>query len=214
MAWLRKRKLRLLLALYIVCIAGFVLHGCFCFAYERLQGETRLPLASATMEELELVTEGEHAGSYQSLGGDPRMVFDNLDTGIRRVVLVGRFNQEPGEMDLYYTKKEGQGFSPKKRVWARPIPGGYEYLLPPGRYHSLRLDAGASEQNLLTAGELLLNPPQPLWRALLPTLRQALGLLVFPALASCVFCFIIEVLQVRRQSGTPTAPQKGNQPDA
>lgn len=175
-------KWRLLGLLYSVFLLGFVLRGLFFFFYDGSCETLALPLAEAEAFEIE---PGEKGG-WQSLGTDPRFVFEDIDARARRVVLKGSFDRAPGEMDLYYTRDAGDDFSPSRRVLARPTEEGWEYLLPPGRYASLRLDAGTSEQNLLVAEALVLNPGQPFWHYLVPGVREALALLCLPALAAAV----------------------------
>lgn len=187
---------RLLALLYAAALVGWLAVRLCLFAWDRSQPEITLPISEATLNEMAPAEEGEGWQNQPPTGPspDPYILFDTGGAGLRRVFLPGSFNQNPGELDFYYAKN-GNGFSPKHRVWARPVPGGYEYHLPPGHYTALRLDTGTSEQNILYAEALVLNPRQPLWQTILPTGRQALALTALPALAAALLATLYRIVQ-------------------
>jgi hypothetical protein len=196
---LKKRLLQYdgLVSLYILFFLLFLLRGLFFCIYDNLQESTSIPLSTARLEEMIWDEETDMTPAFAAEGQDPRMVFDDVNQSLRRVVLLGSFNKAPGELDLYYTKNSGENFSARRRVLAVPIEGGYAYTLPPGKYAYLRLDAGTSETNRLFASELLINPPLPIYRYFIPTLREALALAILPALASCLISLIMYIVNPR-----------------
>lgn len=185
----------------LVCYGGFLAlwlcGGLLSFALGRGFGEAELPLEAAVPANLVVL----EAGGWAAENEDPQLVFEDLDANVGRVRVRAAFGREPGEMALFYTRKAGQGFSPRKTVYARPLGGGvYEYRLPPGHVHSLRIDPGNQAGNTLVIESVALNPRLSLWEYLAPGLRGLLAFAILPALATCVIFFIIEVLQMVRRN--------------
>lgn len=189
---LQHKKRLLWLFCYGLFLLFFLLRGLVFLVYDNTRPEA--PLTPSMARQVDLAEEAP--GEYRTLSGDGQLIFNNIRWKGRRLVVDGAFENYPGELDLYYQKEGQSGFSPKQRVWARPLAeGGYEYLLAPGTYTGIRLDTGTEGNNLFSVRGIVLNQPLPPGRYFLPTPREALGLLVLPALASCVIYTIMEWYQ-------------------
>lgn len=163
------------------------------------RGRTPLPLNAATAVAKNLTLAAATAPvapplAFTSDSTDPKLIFENLHTPVRHVRLLADFATDPGEMDLFYTTREGQGFSTRGRVLGVPqADGSFLYTLPPFTgVLSLRIDLGTAGGNAIVLREIVLNPALPAAHFFAPTLRQLLGLAIWPALALCAIYIIIE----------------------
>ena len=162
------------------------------------RSRTPLPLNAATAQTENLALAAPHAPgtplAFISDNTDPKLIFENLHTPVRHVRLLADFATDPGEMDLFYTTKEGQGFSTRGRVVGVPqADGSFLYTLPPNTLvQSLRTDLGTAGGNAIALQEIVLNPTLPAAHFFAPTLRRLLGLAIWPALALCAIYIIIE----------------------
>lgn len=178
-----------LLLCYAAYLVLWLAQGLLWFGFDRLFTTPALLAPSmAQTQELQPVP-----GGLQSTGYDPQLIFTGGLGRVRRVVLVGSFDTVPGEVDLYYTRAAGDGFSPQKRVWGRLQSNGYAFNLPPGGVAALRIDPGNLPGVTLTLEGVWLNPRQPFWQYFAFSLRGVLAFLVLPALAYCVIYTIILV---------------------
>lgn len=135
-------------------------------------------------------------GTWASASIDPQLVWEGLNAEVRTLRLRADFTLAEGEMDLFYTRKEGQGFSLNNRVIAVPQQdGSYLYTLPAGNVHSLRLDMGNANENTITIHEITLNPQLPAGQYFVPTLRDIVAALAVPGLACCAIYIILEIVK-------------------
>ncbi|MGD9559008.1 MAG: hypothetical protein AB7V55_00185 [Oscillospiraceae bacterium] len=192
LAKLKKRAGLVVLGAYGLFLLLWLAQAVFFFVGDHARTERTLPLSGAALENLVLQPDG----SYLSMGIDPQLVFDGLDEKVRLVKLEATFERAPGEMELFYAQKPGQGFWQGRRVIGVPgVDGSVLYALPPGRYAALRLDAGTAGDNRIAITAVTLNPRLPAAHYFVPSLRTVGAFLLVPALACCVFYTIIEVLQ-------------------
>ena len=194
----KKIKKRIVLLCYLAFLAVWLLRGVFFFAWDRMQTPKTLPLEEGVAEGAAFTEDG----IFLTEDGDPKLVFSSVNATVRRVVVHAEYEQEPGELDLYYARKEGQGFSPAKRVGARQVtPGIYEYTLPPGQATALRIDLGTVAGNRVAIREIQLNPQAGFGSYFPLTLGTVAALGLLPALASCLIYIIIDTLQLLRRRG-------------
>lgn len=201
--WAKAGRFRPLLLCYAVFFALWLLATLAAFCIDRALPETKLILADAQLS-------GMHqtgAGLYTTESPDPQMIFLEIDTPARLILLNAEFERGPGEMELFYTRKEGPGFSTRRRAIGAPQNFGWVYTLPPGRVFSLRADPGSFDENNLEISGITLNPRLPLSYYFGITLRRVLGFVFVPALAYAVFYIIIE-LSFSRVIFVPKAADK------
>jgi hypothetical protein len=174
---------------YGVFTALWLLLAVWRFAADRMQPP--LPLAPAAAELVNI--EALPGGGCRSVSVDPQMIWRGLDEEVRQVSLRAAFEMHPGEIELFYIRRDGQAFSAKNRVIAAPQPdGSWLFRLPPGRVASLRVDLGTVNRNTVTIAAVALNPRLPAAAYFVPDLRDILALLILPALACCIIYTIIE----------------------
>ena len=186
---MKKHKKWLPAALYAAWLLVWAAAGLAGFVQNRTATPLALDAATAQAEGL-----AGQEGIYESQDGDPKLIFQGIARPTRAVRLAAEFSADPGEMDLFYTQKEGQGFSVKKRVVGTPqADGSFLYTLPMGtRLQNLRLDLGTTAGNRITLGEITLDPPLPAGHFWPLTLRQVAEFAAVPALALCMIYTIIE----------------------
>lgn len=202
--WIRGSRWRLPCACYTVFLAGWLVLAAACFCIDRLMPQTLLESAAAELIGLE----AQPDGGLLTQGADPQLVYPVVDVPARRVLLEADFQRAPGEMELFYTRKAGPGFSVRRRVIGVPVDGGYLYTLPPGRVYGLRLDAGQMGDNGVDIGAITLNPRLGAAHYFVPTLRGLAAFAVWPALACCAFYTIMEGARFVR--GFIKSKQRGN----
>lgn len=182
----------------------------------RLAGDsmrTQQPLepAGARLENLT----AEPNGTLTSQTVDPQLIFEGVEQKLRLVRLEADFKQDPGELELFYTRKEGQGFSMQKRVVGVPQnDGSILYSLPPGKVRDLRIDPGTAGNNTITIHAITLNPKPGAGWYLAPSLRLAAAFLLLPALALCLIYTIIEGAGFLEKQRRKRAQKAKKQPDA
>lgn len=187
---LKKWRRWLPAALYAGCALVWLCGGLLGLAQNRT-GATQVLLPSAAATEGLLYGNGN---MYVSENEDPKLIFEGIGHGVRYVRLNATFTADPGELDLFYTTKPGQGFSVQKRVIGAPqADGTYLYTLPPfTTVQALRIDLGTKRDNGITVADVQLDPALPAAHFLAPTLRTVVGLAALPALALCAIYTIIE----------------------
>ncbi|MFV0413883.1 MAG: hypothetical protein ACK5L3_11580 [Oscillospiraceae bacterium] len=188
------RPKAVLLLCYAVFLAAWLLWQLFCLGYDKAySAEVQLAVGTAAIEGLESLPPLS-GGLYLSTGEDPQIIFTQLNTPLRRVVLQCRFPSPPGEVALYYMRPGEAAFSAGQRVFGRLLGNGsYEFVLPPGRVAALRVDPGNQSGMTMQLDGVVLNPAVSVWRYFLPGLRGLLAFALLPALACCAIYTIIEV---------------------
>lgn len=188
--WARKHSKWVVAVLYAAFVLAWLAQALFFYEGDRMREQAPLQAAAARLEGLD----GAGEGAYVSTGVDPQMIFEHVDHPVRQVLLTVSFTAYPGEMELFYTHTPGEGFSARRRVIGVPVQGGWLYTLPAGQVAALRLDLGTVSANTAQVGGITLNPRLPASHYFAPTLRTLALLLALPALASCAFFTIIELI--------------------
>lgn len=186
---------------YLGFLVLWLLGNVAAFAFDRL-----VPAAYFAPEQGEAVfMQQQPDGSYITENTDPQLIFNAIGQNVRRVILQAEFETHPGEMAMYYTRKESAGFSPKKRIWGDLRPdGSYEYILPPGNVEALRIDPGTQSNNHITITGVHLNPRQPFAQYFGVSFATLMAFLTLPALAVCVFYTVLEALCfIKKAKGKP-----------
>lgn len=186
----QRAKLNQALFLYFIFAIIWFLQAALCFLQNQLSAELVLDFAAAQSENMAFSA----PASFLSESEDPKLIFENLNRPISQIILEAKFEKDPKEMDLFYTNKEGQGFSVKKRVIGRPLAEGkYLYILPKKMFvKDLRLDFGTLSNNKIEIIGIWLEPSLPARHFFVPSLRQLVGFAICPALALCAIYTIIE----------------------
>lgn len=180
---------RLLAVCYIACALIWLLFAAINFATDRAQQESELSVYDAEFVDMVLVADM----AWQTQSIDAQMIWHDVNTQVRTLWLKGKFNEQPGEIEVFFAHGEDEGFLPKNRRIAQPYNGGWLVRLPAGQISALRIDAGVQNRNLLFIGSIVLNPQLSAAHYFVPSLRWVLFLLFVPLIACCV---ILEVLEV------------------
>lgn len=182
---------------YFAVVALWIVRGFFFFGYDRLFTESKEITIQPQMLQGIVQTETE---SYLTETDDPQIILSGINANVRQVVLYAGFGQEPGEMDLYYNKTAGNGFSPRYRAFGKPQEdGSYVYALFPTKAGDIRIDPGNQAGQQLQLYGVTLNPRLPLSTYFSLNLYTVAVLALVPALAVCAIYTIIELWQFAAQ---------------
>ena len=97
---------------------------------------------------------------------------------------------------VYYTTKEGEGFSENKRWWAQPVDGEDNwYVVEMGlkNVRSLRIDPTMYAGNQMTFGTFIINEERTLSDYIAPDARRIFNLLLYTGIISSVLRFVQEI---------------------
>lgn len=185
-----------------VCYGVFVLLW-LGFGLGRLVADRLLPVQVLELADARPVNISATENGYVNDTGDGQLIFEGINTKVRTVWLQAGFGQPPGEMDAYFNRVAGQGFSPKNRAIGVPQQGGgYLYRLPAGTVGDLRVDTGILPGVEFGLQSVTLNPHLPAGHYFAVNLRVVLAFAFAPPLACCAIYTIIEVcLGLRRKAG-------------
>ena len=196
---LARNPVRLWLVLCAVFVAGWLLWAGVRFACSRLMPNLTVDLSEIGLQDVEAMADG----SYVTTSGDAQLLIPLPEGGLplAQVLVEASFEGHPHEMELFYTRKPGQGFSLRKRVIGVPQQTeAYLYNLPlTGNTLSLRIDMGSLSGNRFTRTRIVLNPRLSAAYYFTPSLRGLAALCVVPALACCAIYYIMEVFSALRK---------------
>lgn len=135
-------------------------------------------------------------GNYVSTDSDPQLILKK-DMKIARVSIVGEFSVNPGEMVVYYTQKEGQGFAPHKRYWIYKESDSNTYTasMPLKKLKSLRIDPTTFAGNTMQIKEIVLNKPKAFIEYFKPTFSDIFNLIVFSCVISSIICLLKDLFK-------------------
>lgn len=175
---------------YAVFLALWFVLGVVLFVWDNALPAAVLEAQEGKTEQLQ--AEGD--GWYVSTGGDAQLIFEDVNLRVRRVVLICEFAGAPGEVDLYYTRPEDEGFSARQRAHGRPMEdGNYEFVLPPGQVRDIRIDPGSTGAMRVKILGAEVNPKLGFGSYFEVSLRGVLAFCILPALAYLVICTIIDI---------------------
>ncbi len=198
-AFFKTRTAKTTFVCYLAAACLWLLAGIAAFAFDFFSPHLLIPVQDLTLVDAALTVDG----AYVTTTADAQARADFARMPVRRVRLVATFAKSPDEMDLYYGFLGGV-----RRAFGRPVDGGYEYLLPPKAYESLRVDLGTLPNNTVSITGVELNPPLPFWQYFFRDFRAAAAFLLLPALASSLICTIMEMIGYFRKRKT-----KGTEPN-
>ena len=109
----------------LLCVLWFG-KNLFAFGYEsfaRSTGKMETVTLSADDFQLIGIVKTEN-GAYVTTDGDPQLILEK-EMKVSRITLNSTFSVAPGETVVYYSEKDGQGYSAAKRYWFYPDASGY-----------------------------------------------------------------------------------------
>lgn len=135
---------------------------------------------------------------------DPQLVWRLDGAPATRLLFDAKaVNAPDGELVLYYTTGQDEGFSERKKVWATQTAGGqWMFELPGGAVQALRLDPGTAGGVVWRVERIRLNTPRAVWEYFVPTVQTAAVLLLLPLLCwgmlGELWAFVQPTLERRR----------------
>ncbi len=179
-----------LIALCMAVISVFwILKNGISFAMEKSSAE--IQVLSADDFELVGIIKNEN-GEYISTDGDPQLILTK-EMKVARISIVGQFSVTPGEMLVYYTQKDGQGFAPHKRYWfyKEDQSNVYTASMPLKKLKSIRIDPTTFAGNTMTIEQIIINKPKNIIEYFKPTVRDIFNLIIY----SCIISSIVYLLK-------------------
>lgn len=183
-------------AIFLIFI--FILNGAFNFAAEAI-AKSNGSLKTFTMQYDEFRLESlryDSEGNLASSDTDPQLILEEK-MKLTRIKFYMESTIYPGEMVMYYTVKEGQGFSERKRVWAKPIQGQdnwYEIDLPMKTVLSIRIDPTIYAGNRLYFGDFIFNEEKSFADYFKVSYGDVFNLMLYTGILSSILRFIQEIL--------------------
>lgn len=125
--------------------------------------ETLLSVSDFAMESM---AERKQNGvvKYVATDGDPQLLL-TVDGAVTGMKFYMESTMPTGEIVVYWTEAEGEGFSERSRTWAQPVKNEenmYSFDLDGQYVHTLRIDPTIYGGNFLTFGDFVLNYQRPL----------------------------------------------------
>lgn len=190
------RGLILFSAIFLVAV--FIISGLISF-FMQTAAEKNGKLVQSTLQVTDF-----HMESVKILGEnciistdpDPQLIFEKTQM-ISSVKFYMESTIYPGEMVMYYTEKEGQGFSERKRVWAKPIQGEdnwYIIEMPLKEVLSIRIDPTMYRGNQMTFGDFIFNQHKSFGEYFTVSYSTVFAFLLYTGVISSVLKFIQEFL--------------------
>lgn len=127
-------------------------------------------------------------GSYVTTDSDPQLVL-NGDMEISRITLNCTFTVSPGEMVVYYSQKDGQGYSATKRYWFYPDStslSSYTAQMQLDNYKSIRIDPTTVAGNTMEIESIVINGHKSLGEYFAVSFKNIFNLLVYSCLMATV----------------------------
>ncbi|MEG0762935.1 MAG: hypothetical protein RR424_03845 [Oscillospiraceae bacterium] len=156
----KKTALKLFASCYIIVAMFLVASSLFAFLQDSIYfftGKikyTDYPLHSLITNDIELTG----ADTFVTVGVDSQLIIKNYDAPATTLILDMKYDKYPGEVNLYYTRKEGD-YSVQDKVYAtQRNDGSYAFALPRGRLHDIRVDPTCFKDINIELEHFIINP--------------------------------------------------------
>jgi hypothetical protein len=114
---------------------------------------------------------------------------------VSRITLNSTFTVAPGEMVVYYSEKDGQGYSANKRYWFYPDASGdnsYTVSMPIKNLKSVRIDPTTIAGNAMEIESIVFNNPKSFVEFFKIDFKNIFNLLVYSAIMATVITLVKE----------------------
>lgn len=181
-------------ALFLTAL--FFLRGFWSYAAENIarSNETLVQsrMTAADFQQFSLKADGDMLIATDS---DPQLIWQ-ADQKITNIKFYMETSLYPGEIVVYYTTKDGEGFSENKRLWAQPVNGEdnwYTVEIGLKNVRSLRIDPTMYAGNQMKFGAFIINEEKTLSDYIAPDVRRIFNLLLYTGIISSVLRFVQEI---------------------
>lgn len=172
----------------LLCVLWFG-KNLFAFGHETLLRATgKMETVTLSAEDFVLSGIEKTENGYITTDWDPQLILEK-DMKIARITLNCTFSVSPGEMVVYYTEKDGQGYSAAKRYWFYADSDSfarYTAQLPVKSYKSIRIDPTAIAGNAMTIDSIVLNRTKTFGEYFAVSFKNIFNLLVYSCLLATV----------------------------
>ncbi len=141
----------------------------------------------------------EDGEGWHTTDNDPQMIY-RLDSKLSKVSFTMTWTLEPGEIVMYYMEEGDIGFSPSKRVWAKPTAGdGYEFSMPMKKVTYVRIDPTMYPANHLEFSPITFNRPSGVSGYFRPEASDFFELIIYTGIISSLLRYLQGILPERKE---------------
>lgn len=180
-------------ALFLVVL--FLMRGFWDYASENIsRSNETLVQSRMTVSDFQQMSMKADGDLLISTDSDPQLIWQ-ADQKITNIKFYMETSLYPGEIVVYYTTKDGEGFSENKRLWAQPVDGEDNwYIVEMGlkNVRSLRIDPTMYAGNQMKFGTFIINEERTLSDYITPDARRIFNLLLYTGIISSVLRFVQE----------------------
>lgn len=180
-------------ALFLVVL--FLMRGFWDYAAENIsRSNETLVQSRMTVSDFQQMSMKADGDLLTSTDSDPQLIWQ-ADQKITNIKFYMETSLYPGEIVVYYTTKDGEGFSENKRLWAQPVDGEDNwYIVEMGlkNVRSLRIDPTMYAGNQMKFGTFIINEERTLSDYIAPDARRIFNLLLYTVIISSVLKFVQE----------------------
>lgn len=203
------KKLKQLQGAKLIAVCALILclvwlgKNLFAFGYEavsRANGSMETFTLAADDFELVGIIKNDD-GSYKSTDWDPQMVLVK-DMKVCRITIDGTYKTAPGEILVYYTQKDGQGFAAEKRYWFYADENStstYTAEMPLKNLKSVRIDPTTFAGNTMEINSITFNAPKGFVQFFGLDGSHIFRLMVYSCLAAAVITMLREVFETLKK---------------
>lgn len=177
-------------------VALFLLCGFWGYAAENIsRSNETLVQSRMTVSDFQQISMKADGDRLISTDSDPQLIWQ-ADQKITNIKFYMEPSLYPGEIVVYYTTKDGEGFSENKRLWAHPVDGEnnwYVAELGLKDVRGLRIDPTMYAGNHMTFGTFVINEERTLSDYIAPDARRIFNLLLYTGIISSVLKFVQEI---------------------
>ncbi len=188
--------IKIILLSFSLVISTFILLTLFIFgleSYYRMTGKLEtLVLEMTDFEYIAIVRSGEHLITSDA---DPQLLRTD-DIYITNITLDIEYSLYPGEVTLYYTTNEGEGFSSKNRAWFTKTDETIyktDFFFPV-KTNSIRIDPTDLAGNIIETNSIIINEEKSFFEYFKITPSRIYYLFLYSFLLSSIFGLAVEIL--------------------
>lgn len=189
------RTVHILLLAAVLTAVGFAAMGAKGFMAENAaRKDGSLSTIKLQADDFELIAFKPVDDGWRTTDTDPQMIY-TVNGSFASIYMEMDSLLYPGDVILYYTNPGDAVWSARKRIFLVPDadnPSCYYGSLPLQTVDSIRIDPTAVGGNLLTFGDIIINPPQTLADYMEISAHTLLMYMIYTALLAAVLRFIQE----------------------
>ena len=194
--FIRKFKaLHIILLAAVLTTIGFAAMGAKgCMAENSARKNGSLVTTQLQADDFELIAFKPMDGGWRTTDTDPQMTY-TVNGSFTSIYMEMDSQLYPGDVILYYTNPGDESWSVQKMIFLVPDgdnPSCYRGSMPLQTVDSIRIDPTSVGGNLLSFGDIIINPPQTLADYMDISAHTVLMYMIYTAFLAAILRFIQE----------------------